>query len=209
VIAAAHKQASGYCALKRGIDILGAATLLLVTAPILIIACALVFVTSGAPVIHRRRVVGRTGTSFDAYKVRTMVPDADDLLKANPHMREAWLASGKISADPRVTRVGRVLRRLSIDELPQLLNVIHGDMSLVGPRMLTTEELPAWGSSASMILSVRPGLTGLWQVSGRQQLTREERVRLDDEYVRRMSFGLDLGILLRTVPAVVSGRGAH
>ncbi|TMB88995.1 MAG: sugar transferase [Chloroflexi bacterium] len=146
---------------------------------------------------------------FDAYKIRTMMRDADEALSTDVALRAASEASQKVSDDPRVTRVGRWLRRSSLDELPQLLNVLRGEMSLVGPRMLTEQELPGWGAHRSVILSVRPGITGLWQVSGRQLLTRDERIRLDRDYVSRMSLGLDLRILARTVPAVLSGRGAY
>ena len=138
-----------------------------------------------------------------------MVRDADDLLEQDPALRLAYAASNKLAGDPRVTRTGRWLRRLSIDELPQLVNVLRGEMSLVGPRMITPAELPEWGDTADLLLSVRPGLTGLWQVAGRQKLTKADRIRLDGEYVHQMSLRLDLRILARTVPAVLSSRGAY
>jgi lipopolysaccharide/colanic/teichoic acid biosynthesis glycosyltransferase len=137
-----------------------------------------------------------------------MVRDADKLAARDSAVGQAGAASSKLQRDPRVTAVGRWLRRASVDELPQLVNVIRGDMSLVGPRMITAEELPAWGPTGDVILSVRPGITGLWQVSGRQSLSREDRIRLDGDYVRRMGLWLDLRILARTVPAVLGGRGA-
>ena len=158
--------------------------------------------------IHRRRVVGRGGRVFDAFKVRTMRHDADDVARRDDELHRLASLSLKSRGDPRVTRVGRLLRRTSVDELPQVFNVLRGEMSLVGPRMITPDELPAWGATSELLLAVRPGITGLWQVSGRQRLTRDERIRLDGMYVQRMSLALDLSILARTIPAVLSGRGA-
>jgi len=148
--------------------------------------------------LDRRRVVGRGGATFDAFKIRTMMADADRILSQDESLQRQFRESNKIVRDPRVTRVGRWLRKLSLDELPQLVNVIRGEMSLVGPRMITAAELPDWGAAGRLLLSVHPGLTGLWQVSGRQLLSKAERIRLDAEYVRRMSLRLDLAILART-----------
>ena len=194
---------------KRILDVLGAAVLILLTSPIVCAAFAAVALEDGGPVIHRRRVVGRGGQSFDAFKVRTMVRAADRMLSQDETLRQAFRSTNKLVDDPRITRVGRWLRRLSIDELPQLVNVLRGEMSLVGPRMITAAELPEWGDVGRLLLTVRPGLTGLWQVSGRQLLAKADRIRLDAEYVRRMSLRLDLAILLRTAFAVLSGRGAY
>jgi lipopolysaccharide/colanic/teichoic acid biosynthesis glycosyltransferase len=194
--------------IKRALDVTGASVLLVVSAPVLAISLAAVWLDSGRPLIHRRRVVGRFGRPFDAFKIRTMVPDADQRLLEDAALHDASTESRKLPSDPRVTRSGSWLRRTSLDELPQLVNVIRGDMSLVGPRMLTREEIWAWGPTADLILEVRPGITGLWQVSGRQNLSREDRIRLDREYVQRMSVSRDLRILARTIPAVISGRGA-
>jgi lipopolysaccharide/colanic/teichoic acid biosynthesis glycosyltransferase len=194
---------------KRCLDIVGAALLLILSSPIIGACFAAVWLDSGAPVIHRRRVIGRGGATFDAFKIRTMVIDADRILSQDESLQREFRESNKIVADPRVTRVGRWLRKLSLDELPQLVNVVRGQMSLVGPRMITEPELPDWGAAGRLLLSVRPGLTGLWQVSGRQRLSKAERVRLDAEYVRKMSLRLDLTILARTFFAVVSGHGAY
>lgn len=202
-------KATGYSAVKRGIDVVVAAILLLLTSPIVVCSLLLVQIDSGRPLIYRRRVVGQNGQTFDAFKIRTMVPDADEVLERDRHLRSAFATSNKLVGDPRVTRNGRWLRRLSIDELPQLLNVLRGEMSLVGPRMITPTELPEWGDTVALLLSVRPGLTGLWQVSGRQKLTKAERIRMDRDYVHRMSLRTDLAILARTVPAVLSSRGAY
>jgi lipopolysaccharide/colanic/teichoic acid biosynthesis glycosyltransferase len=201
--------AARYYPLKRGLDLIAAGLLLVLVSPILACGLLAVQIESGRPVIYRRRVMGQSGRTFDAFKVRTMVPDADEVLQRDSSLRSAFAASNKLLGDPRVTRVGRWLRRLSIDELPQLVNVLRGEMSLVGPRMITPAELPEWGETAALLLSVRPGLTGLWQVSGRQELTKADRIRLDGDYVQRMSLGLDLAILARTVPAVLSSRGAY
>ena len=194
---------------KRCLDIVGAVLLLVLSAPIVVACLTAVLIESGAPLIHRRRVVGRGGATFDAFKIRTMMADADRILSQDESLQRQFRESNKIVRDPRVTRVGRWLRKLSLDELPQLVNVIRGEMSLVGPRMITAAELPDWGAAGRLLLSVRPGLTGLWQVSGRQLLSKAERIRLDAEYVRRMSLRLDLAILARTLFAVMSGRGAY
>ena len=154
---------------------------------------------------HRR--VGRDGRVFRCWKLRSMVPDAEARLARhlaeNPAAAREWAAARKLSQDPRVTRVGRVLRRTSLDELPQVWNVLLGEMSLVGPRPVTTEELMRYGPARWAYLGVRPGITGLWQVRGRNRLSYAERVRLDAEYARDASLALDLGLLLRTVPAVL------
>jgi lipopolysaccharide/colanic/teichoic acid biosynthesis glycosyltransferase len=197
-----------YPAIKRCCDVAGALLLLVLTSPVVAASLAAVWVDSGSPVIHRRRVMGRYGRPFDAYKIRTMVREADTLVATNPELRQVSAESLKLNVDPRVTRVGRWLRRSSVDELPQLVNVVMGQMSLVGPRMITPEEIPAWGATAGLLLAVRPGITGLWQVSGRQRLSRAERIRLDGLYVQRMSILLDIRIMARTIPAVLSGRGA-
>ena len=194
---------------KRCLDVVGAAILLGLSSPIVATCFLVVWLDSGAPPIYRRRVVGRGGVTFDAYKIRTMVTDADRLLSQDEALQRQFGESNKIVGDPRITRVGRLLRKLSLDELPQLVNVLRGEMSLVGPRMITVAELPEWGAAGQLLLSVRPGLTGLWQVSGRQLLSKAERIRLDAEYVRRMSLRLDLTILARTLFVVVSGHGAY
>jgi len=194
---------------KRGLDLVGASALILLSSPIVCAAFLAVWLESGGPVIHRRRVIRRGRGTFDAFKIRTMVQDADRILQNDESLRRQFQATNKLLVDPRITPVGRWLRRLSIDEFPQLVNVLRGEMSLVGPRMITEAELPEWGAVGRLLLSVRPGLTGLWQVSGRQLLSKADRVRLDAEYVRRMSLRLDLTILARTFFAVVSRHGAY
>jgi lipopolysaccharide/colanic/teichoic acid biosynthesis glycosyltransferase len=164
---------------------------------------------SCGPVIHRRRVVGLYGRDFDAFKFRTMVPNAEACLLTSPELQKEWEETGKIQNDPRITRVGRVLRRFSLDELPQLFNVLRGEMSLVGPRMITPAELNHFGRWRYNLLTVKPGMTGLWQVSGRSDVSYEERVRLDMHYIRNHTMWLDLQLLVATVTAVLAGRGAY
>ncbi|HVS06615.1 MAG TPA: sugar transferase [Candidatus Dormibacteraeota bacterium] len=202
-------KATSYSSLKRALDLVVAGVLLVLVSPILAGSLLAVQIGSGRPVIYRRRVIGQSGQTFDAFKIRTMMPNAEEVLERDSSLRLAFAATNKLVVDPRVTTVGRWLRRLSIDELPQLVNVLRGEMSLVGPRMITPGELPEWGDTAALLLSVRPGLTGLWQVSGRQKLSKADRIRLDRDYVQRMSLSLDLAILARTVPAVLSSRGAY
>ena len=196
-------------AAKRLLDLVGASLLILLSSPIVALCLVAVWIDSGRPVIYRRRVIRRGGGTFDAFKIRTMVQDADRILSQDETMQRQFRESNKIVADPRITRVGRWLRKLSLDEFPQLVNVLRGEMSLVGPRMITEAELPDWGAAGRLLLSVRPGLTGLWQVSGRQLVSKADRIRLDAEYVRRMSLRLDLTILARTLFVVVSGHGAY
>ena len=180
-----------------------------VTAPLMLVAATLVKMTSQGPVLHRRLVLGRGGVPFHAFKFRTMVEDADHQLHQDEKLRQQFEVTFKLPSDPRVTRIGRLLRQSSLDELPQLFNVLRGEMSLVGPRMISPPELVRYGADAGRLLSVKPGITGLWQVSGRQMTSYDERVRLDMEYLGRRSLWLDLQILARTLPAVLRGRGAY
>ena len=194
---------------KRLLDLLMASIGLLLLLPLLIATAAAVRITSRGPVFHRRRVVGRGGRPFDAFKFRSMRVDADRILQADAELWAAYLQNFKLSDDPRITPIGRFLRRYSIDELPQLLNVVRGEMSLVGPRMLTAAELTRYGNRVSVLLSVRPGITGLWQVSGRQTTTYERRVELDLHYVEHRSWWLDLRILVKTPLVALRGEGAY
>lgn len=193
---------------KRAMDLVLAGGLLAGTLPILLGISLLVALTSPGPVLYRRRVIGLDGVAFDAFKFRTMVTDADEILRRDPALRQEFEISFKLRDDPRVTRVGAFLRRTSLDELPQLLNVLMGQMSLVGPRMIVAEEMPRFGKCLEKRLRVRPGITGLWQVQGRQEQSYEERAQLDSEYIETWSLGGDLAILLRTIPAVLRRRGA-
>lgn len=194
---------------RRAIDVIGAATGLLLLSPVLGAAAIAIKTEDGGPVIHRRRVLGLGGREFHALKLRTMRPDADAWLAARPELKREYERNIKLSNDPRVTRVGHWLRRTSVDELPQLWNVVRGQMSLVGPRMIHPSESDRYRDFLPQRLSVKPGLTGLWQISGRQNVDYEARVALDREYLARRSLVLDLTILLKTLPAVLKKEGAH
>ena len=196
-------------AAKRLLDCVLAGLALIALSPLFLLIALLIRLDGPGPVLYRRRVLGRGGTGFDAFKFRTMVVNGDAVLAARPELRARLAAEHKLRYDPRVTRAGHLLRRLSLDELPQLFNVLRGEMSLVGPRMISPPELARYGDQAGELLAVRPGLTGLWQVSGRSALEPGSRVRLDLEYVRTRSFWLDLKLLLLTVTAVAGGRGAY
>ena len=199
-------------AVKRIVDILGAVVLALVFLPLIVTIVALMSRESGA-VLYRHARIGRSGRVFRCLKFRTMVPDADQvlrqLLERHPELKAEWIRSHKLRDDPRVTRIGRFLRRTSLDELPQLWNVLRGDMSLVGPRPITGEELLRYGRNTAIYLSVKPGITGLWQVSGRNETDYRRRVVLDVYYVRKQNLLLDLYILLKTTRVVVAGDGAY
>jgi exopolysaccharide biosynthesis polyprenyl glycosylphosphotransferase len=195
-------------ALKRGFDIAGALSVLLVTFPVWLLAAIAIKLDSPGPVFFVQPRCGRYGREFPFLKFRTMATDAE-ARKAELHkLNEQSGPVFKMARDPRVTRVGRLLRKYSIDELPQLLNVLAGHMSLVGPRPPVPAEVEKYELDHRGRLSMRPGLTCLWQVSGRNEIEFEDWVKLDIEYVERWSLLLDLQILLATVPAVVSGRGA-
>jgi undecaprenyl-phosphate galactose phosphotransferase len=168
---------------------------------------------TGRPVLFGHDRVGRGGRAFRCYKFRTMVPDADrvlaELLARDPEARATWARDYKLREDPRVTRIGAWLRRTSLDELPQLWNVLRGDMSLVGPRPVMAEELGRYGDAARYYLDVRPGLTGLWQISGRNDIDYPERVALDAWYIKNWSIWYDIVILAKTVRVVRDAKGAY
>jgi lipopolysaccharide/colanic/teichoic acid biosynthesis glycosyltransferase len=208
VLPVARKRQFHELLLKRLLDILGSGLLLVLLSPLLLVLAFLVRRTDGTPIIHRRRVVGPNG-EFDAYKLRTMVPNADALLSADPGLRLAFSEQFKLKSDPRVTQLGAWLRKYSLDELPQLLNVLKGQMSLVGPRMITAPELEKYGIYRDLLLSVKPGLTGYWQIRGRQDVSYEERVRMDMHYITNWNLLLDVAILLQTPAKVIFGRGAY
>jgi exopolysaccharide production protein ExoY len=192
---------------KRVVDILVAITVTILAFPLLLVVALAVKLSMGGPVIYRHRRIGFGGRPFDCLKFRTMVANGDEILErylaANPAAAEEWRRSRKLADDPRVTRFGWFLRKTSLDELPQLLNILRGEMSCVGPRPIVTEELERYGIYANEYLRARPGVTGSWQVSGRSNVSYGDRVKLDTEYVRKWSFGSDLLILARTVPAVL------
>ncbi len=195
--------------LKMLLDYVGAVVALIIFSPLIFFIGFLVKLDSPGPILYRRRVLGRCGKPFDALKFRTMVVNADEVLANDPELREAFEKGYKLKSDPRVTRVGRLLRRSSLDELPQLINVLRGEMSLVGPRMITPEEATRYGKWQLNLLTVKPGITGPWQINGRSEIPYEDRVRLSMHYIRNYSIWLDLGILIRTILVVVQGKGAY
>ena len=192
---------------KRALDIAVASVALVLLAPLLLLVALLIRLTMGSPVIFSHARLGYDGRSFACMKFRTMVNDADaalqDHLVHNSAAHEEWKIDRKLRSDPRVTRLGSILRRSSIDELPQLFNVLMGQMSCVGPRPIVEAEIDRYGAYWVEYISALPGLTGIWQVSGRSRLSYERRVGLDRYYVRRWSFWRDIGLLIRTIPAVL------
>ncbi|HEX6158038.1 MAG TPA: sugar transferase [Burkholderiales bacterium] len=197
--------------LRRCADRLVALLLLVALSP-LMLACAYLICRGGGPATFAHYRVGSSGRLFRCFKFRTMRVDAEralrELLEKDAALREEWRRNFKLVNDPRVTPIGRWLRRSSLDELPQLINVVRGDMALVGPRPITLTELRLYGPARWQYLSVLPGMTGLWQVSGRNRVSYERRVELDDEYVRNRSVWLDCRILARTVWVVLTNDGA-
>lgn len=199
-------------AIKRCIDVVGAVLLLIITFPILCAVAVGVKLDSPGPVLFRQRRLGLNGRVFTLYKFRSMRADAEQLLRENAYLYGLYVQNGyKLprEIDPRISRFGSFLRQTSLDELPQLFNVIRGDMSLVGPRPIVEEEIREYGDRASLFLSAKPGLTGYWQVSGRSNVGYPERVDIELEYVVRWSLWLDLMILLKTPFAVLRRDGAY
>jgi Undecaprenyl-phosphate galactose phosphotransferase WbaP len=197
---------------KRVFDTAAAMVLLVLLSPIMLLI-ALLIRRDGGPAIFAHPRVGKRGRIFNCFKFRTMVVDAEQqleqLLQQSPELRQEWQDERKLRHDPRISAIGRFLRRTSLDELPQLLNVIRGEMSLVGPRPVVKPELQRYGDQLGYYLMVRPGMTGLWQVSGRNDLDYDSRVYLDTWYVKNWSLWYDLIILLKTVKVVLQRTGAY
>jgi len=198
---------------KMMLDYLGALAGLVALSPLFLAIILIMKRTDPGPIIYRRRVVGVGGKQFDAFKFRTMVVNSqevlEELLARDPEARAEYQQYYKLKNDPRITKIGNFLRKTSVDELPQLLNVLRGEMSLVGPRMITPEEVERYGQWGLNLHTVKPGITGLWQTSGRSELTYEERVRLDMHYIRNYSIWMDIQILVQTLPAVLMSKGAY
>ncbi|HEY7118512.1 MAG TPA: undecaprenyl-phosphate galactose phosphotransferase WbaP [Tepidisphaeraceae bacterium] len=198
---------------KRLIDVAVAAAALLVSLPLLVAIALALKLTSRGPVFYGQRRIGRHGRCFKAWKFRTMRPDGDtvlaELLRGNPVARAEWERDHKLRHDPRVTRLGRFLRRTSLDELPQVWNVLRGDMSIVGPRPIVESEVRRYGEVFRLYTTVKPGITGLWQVAGRTNLSYDDRVLLDQFYIRHWSPWVDVYILAKTVVALVNREGAY
>src|SRR5215204_4468270 len=182
---------------------------LMLLSPMLAAIIILVRLSSPGPVIHRRLVMGLNGKQFYALKFRTMVTNGEEILNQHPELKEELARTHKLKNDPRITRIGTFLRKFSMDELPQLINVLKRDMSLVGPRMISPEEVAMYKQFDMNLLTVLPGITGVWQVSGRSDVSYEERARLDMYYIRNWSLWLDLQLLFQTIPAVLRAKGAY
>ena len=199
--------------LKRALDLVLCLPVVVLCAVPGLLLCLLIRLDSRGPVFYRQRRLGKDGKAFDVFKFRTMRQDADEVLarylEENPDLRDEWEKDRKLKHDPRITRVGRFLRKSSLDELPQLINVVRGEMSLVGPRPIVEAEIAKYGEVYADYCRVRPGITGLWQVSGRNNTTYEERVSLDRYYVTNWCIWMDLWILARTFPVVLTGYGAY
>ena len=194
---------------KRLFDAVFSFIALLLFWPVLAIIFLVIKIESPGPAVYVHHRVGKDGTLLPLYKFRTMCQNADAMIQEfTPAQMQEWQQCYKLNSDPRVTRVGRVLRRTSMDELPQLINILRGELSFVGPRPITKEELEKYGDDRSKHLSVTPGLTGYWQAYARNACTYEERMSMELYYVDHATFGFDIRILFATVGAVVSGRGA-
>jgi exopolysaccharide production protein ExoY len=202
-----------YSALCRAFDIIVALLAIVFTAPLLIAVAAGVFLTDGGPPVFAHQRIGRNGRSFRCFKFRSMVVDAEArlaaLLARDPVAWRDWERDHKLRRDPRITRIGDFLRKSSVDELPQLFNVLRGEMSIVGPRPIVTAEVARYGARFASYCLVRPGITGLWQVSGRNDTTYRRRVALDTLYARHKCLTFDIKIVAMTIPAVLLGRGSY
>jgi exopolysaccharide production protein ExoY len=198
-------------ATRRLADLAVSIPLLLLLAPLLALVATMVWWKMGRPILYAQERLGRDGRRFRLYKFRSMVRDAEEQLRRTSESWRRYVEGNfklPLNEDPRITPLGRLLRRTSLDELPQLWNVFRGDLSLVGPRAIVPAELAEYGDYGRMLLRVKPGLTGLWQVSGRSTIEYPERARMELRYVEGRSLARDLHILLRTLPAVIRQRGA-
>ncbi|NWG45602.1 MAG: sugar transferase [Alphaproteobacteria bacterium] len=198
---------------KRALDLAIVIPVLLFVAPLLLGIYLVIRMQDGGQALFRQTRYGQGGRTFTCYKFRTMVKDAEErlnhLLETDPEVAAEWQRDQKLRNDPRITPFGRFLRKSSLDELPQLFNILRGEMSIVGPRPITASEVPKYGRYFAYYAATRPGITGLWQVSGRNHRTYDERVRLDARYVMNWSLRRDIAILLRTIPAVLFSKGAY
>ncbi len=197
-----------YFIAKRVIDVILAFLGILLLMPVFLTIAVWIKLDDGGEILHFREIIGRRGRRFHALKFRTMIPNADSYLARHPELMRKYQQNMKLEHDPRITRVGRFLRKTSLDELPQLFNVLIGQMSLVGPRIIHPSELPRYGKYAQKRLSVQPGITGLWQISGRQHISYDERVLLDMRYIDTRSFIVDLAILVKTLKVFIVHTGA-
>jgi lipopolysaccharide/colanic/teichoic acid biosynthesis glycosyltransferase len=195
--------------LKLLLDYCISIPIIIIGAPLFALIFLAIKLDSPGPVIYRRRVMGMGGRKFNAFKFRSMCTNGDEVLDAYPELKYQLAKNYKLKDDPRVTRLGRLLRKFSLDELPQFINVLKRDMSLVGPRMITPEELKEYDKLHMNLLTIRPGITGYWQVNGRSDVPYEERVSMDMYYIRNWTIWFDLQLLFQTIPAVLKRRGAY
>lgn len=195
--------------IKYMLDFVLTMLVLVLALPVMLVIAVAIKIDSPGPIIYRRRVMGLNATQFNAFKFRTMCQEANEMLKDRPDLQAELAENYKLKDDPRVTRVGSFLRKWSLDELPQLINVIIGQMSLVGPRMISPPEMEKYGDWGMNLLTVRPGITGMWQVSGRSDVSYEDRVRLDMYYIRNWTVWLDIFLLYKTPIAVIRKKGAY
>jgi lipopolysaccharide/colanic/teichoic acid biosynthesis glycosyltransferase len=197
---------------KRAVDVSISAVLLVCLSPVFLIL-ALLIAADGGPVFFAHRRVGRDGTAFGCWKFRTMLIGAEECLteylRYHPHAKAEWGEYQKLQYDPRITSIGSLLRKTSLDEIPQLWNVLKGEMSLVGPRPVTAVEMRRYGNFSGLVTSIRPGITGSWQVTGRNEVTFSQRVKMDMEYVMTRTLVGDVIILVRTIPVVFARTGAR
>ncbi|MDP3738006.1 MAG: sugar transferase [Hyphomonadaceae bacterium] len=198
---------------KRAMDLLLTIPVVIFGSPLLVVIYGLLKIFDPGPALFTQLRVGKDGRTFTVYKFRTMRTDAqarlDQLLASDPEAAAEWAKFQKLRNDPRITVLGRVLRKSSLDELPQLLNIVRGEMSVIGPRPVTSAEVHRYGAEYDFYIAVRPGVLGLWQVSGRNKLTYPERIKLDVKYVKDWSIWMDFSILMRAIPVVLFGRGAY
>ncbi len=198
--------------IKRSFDIVFSSLVLMIGLPIYLCIALLILLCSGRPVFYTSRRIGYQGQELSCYKFRTMVNNADERLQEmlkQPGIKKEWQSTQKLKNDPRVSNIGCFLRKTSLDELPQFYNVLKGDLSVVGPRPVTAEELRRFGKAKDKILSIRPGITGLWQTGGRSLTSYKKRVALEVRYVEQQSFFSDLWLILKTIPMVFGYRGAY
>lgn len=201
--------APSYRFLKRTFDVLGSASLLLLLFPVFLIVTIVVALNDGFPVIFKQRRLGEGGKEFWMYKFRSMRKDAEEILRSRPDLMKEYQETFKIQNDPRLLKAGKFLRKSSLDELPQLVNVLKGEMSLVGPRPIVAKEIEKYGAHQSVYLAMKPGCAGLWQCSGRSELTYDERIEKDIEYYMHASFRRDFLVLWRTAVSVIKREGAY
>ncbi len=199
--------------LKRILDTLAAIILLFLLSPVFFLISMIIKITSPGPIFFAQRRIGRNGKEFKCLKYRTMVINAEEILekwlRENPEIKEEYEKDFKLKNDPRITGIGNFLRKTSLDELPQLINVIKGDMALVGPRPIVRKEIEKYGEYSETLFRVLPGITGMWQISGRNDIDYKDRIELDMYYIKNWSVWLDLIILLKTIPAVLKRKGAY